>query len=89
MKIIPFVDLTAQYTNFISGAWLRAGRFPDAENLAKRILSLPMYPELNDDQIGFVADAIRLFFAKRKTAIRAQLRVRRDDKKIIGQALRG
>ena len=38
------------------------GRFPHAERLAQRGLSLPMYPELRDDQIRRVAQAIRRFF---------------------------
>jgi dTDP-4-amino-4,6-dideoxygalactose transaminase len=41
---------------------LRIGDFPCAERLAARILSLPMYPELTDEQILRVGDAIRDFF---------------------------
>lgn len=40
----------------------RVGDFPHAERLASRILSLPMFPELTDDQVLHVADAIRAFF---------------------------
>jgi dTDP-4-amino-4,6-dideoxygalactose transaminase len=40
----------------------RIGDFPCAERLAARILSLPMYPELTDEQILRVADATRDFF---------------------------
>jgi dTDP-4-amino-4,6-dideoxygalactose transaminase len=42
---------------------LRPGSFPEAERLARRSLSLPMYPELTDQQIGAVCTAIRSFFA--------------------------
>jgi dTDP-4-amino-4,6-dideoxygalactose transaminase len=42
---------------------LGPGSFPQAERLAQRTLSLPMYPELTDEQIGLVADAIREYFA--------------------------
>jgi dTDP-4-amino-4,6-dideoxygalactose transaminase len=35
-----------------------AGAFPAAEAAAKRILSLPMYAELTDEQIGYVCEAI-------------------------------
>ncbi len=44
----------------------RPGDFPQAERLAKRVLSLPMYPELREDQIERVARAIRKFFERRK-----------------------
>jgi dTDP-4-amino-4,6-dideoxygalactose transaminase len=42
----------------------RPGAFPHAERLAQRALSLPMYPELTDAQIAYVADCIRAFFAQ-------------------------
>jgi len=38
------------------------GDFPHAEQLAKRTLCLPMFPELTDDQIGRIANEIRQFF---------------------------
>jgi dTDP-4-amino-4,6-dideoxygalactose transaminase len=37
----------------------RAGDFPEAERQARRVLSLPMYPELEDEQLVRVAEAIR------------------------------
>jgi dTDP-4-amino-4,6-dideoxygalactose transaminase len=39
------------------------GDFPEAERLAKRMLSLPMFPELCSDQIQQVTDEIRRFFS--------------------------
>jgi len=39
----------------------KAGDFPVTEKLANEILSLPMYPELTEEQIKIVADAIREF----------------------------
>lgn len=42
---------------------LERGSFPQAESAAAEILSLPMYPELTDEQIGYVADTIKDFFA--------------------------
>ncbi len=36
----------------------KAGDFPQAESQAKRILSLPIYPELTDDQVDHVAMSI-------------------------------
>jgi dTDP-4-amino-4,6-dideoxygalactose transaminase len=41
----------------------RAGAFPHSERLAGCMLSLPMFPELSEAQIGRVADEIRRFFA--------------------------
>jgi len=40
------------------------GDFPVASQLQGEILSLPMYPELTEDQIVFVAEQIRCFFSK-------------------------
>jgi dTDP-4-amino-4,6-dideoxygalactose transaminase len=39
----------------------RAGDFPEAERQAARVLSLPMFPELTDEQIARVAEAARAF----------------------------
>ena len=35
-----------------------AGTFPHAEEAAAEVLSLPMFPELTDEQMGTVAQAI-------------------------------
>jgi dTDP-4-amino-4,6-dideoxygalactose transaminase len=40
----------------------RAGDFPVTEKLADQILSLPMFPELTDDQIAYVVVNIKEFF---------------------------
>jgi dTDP-4-amino-4,6-dideoxygalactose transaminase len=40
----------------------KPGDFPNAERLAARMLSLPMFPELRPDQIAFVADQVGQFF---------------------------
>jgi dTDP-4-amino-4,6-dideoxygalactose transaminase len=37
----------------------RAGDFPRTERVVDEILSLPMYPELTDEQLGYVAAAVR------------------------------
>ncbi|HZL47369.1 MAG TPA: DegT/DnrJ/EryC1/StrS family aminotransferase, partial [Opitutaceae bacterium] len=39
----------------------RAGAFPLAERAARECLSLPMYPELTDEQVATVAAAIHDF----------------------------
>jgi dTDP-4-amino-4,6-dideoxygalactose transaminase len=36
----------------------KAGDFPESEKAANQVLSLPMFPELTDEQIHTVADAI-------------------------------
>jgi dTDP-4-amino-4,6-dideoxygalactose transaminase len=40
----------------------KKGDFPVAEALAERGLSLPVYPELTDKQIEYVAEKIKEFF---------------------------
>jgi dTDP-4-amino-4,6-dideoxygalactose transaminase len=40
------------------------GDFPETETLAESGLSLPMYPELSDEQIEYVAQNIKNFFNK-------------------------
>ena len=47
------------------GAGGAQGAFPVTEALAREILSLPMYPELSEDQIGRVAEAIADFAVAR------------------------
>ena len=38
------------------------GSFPQSEHVAKRLLSLPMFPELTEMQIDYVCDSIHSFF---------------------------
>lgn len=42
-------------------AWmgLGEGSFPEAERAAREVLSLPLYPEMTDDQVDRVCDALR------------------------------
>lgn len=40
-----------------------AGRFPVAEQCASEFVSLPMYPELTDDQIAYVAETLKALVA--------------------------
>ena len=40
----------------------KKGDFPQAERLANRILSLPMFPELTDEQVRHVATETKRFF---------------------------
>lgn len=39
----------------------RPGQFPVAEDVAARILPLPIYPELTDEQVDYVVEVIREF----------------------------
>jgi len=43
---------------------LREGQFPRAEAVSRRILPLPMYPELTDEQVEFVVEQVCQFFGK-------------------------
>jgi len=43
----------------------RAGAFPVAERLCNEVISLPLFPEITDEQIAFVADNVRTFFGAR------------------------
>ncbi len=40
----------------------KKGDFPFSENAANRVLSLPVFPELNLDEIDYVCDSIKEFF---------------------------
>jgi dTDP-4-amino-4,6-dideoxygalactose transaminase len=48
--------------NAYRGLGLSRGDFPVSEKAADEILSLPMFPELTESQVGLVADAIRSFY---------------------------
>jgi dTDP-4-amino-4,6-dideoxygalactose transaminase len=43
----------------------KEGDFPVTESVAKRLLSLPMFPELTKAQIEYVADCIEQFMSKK------------------------
>lgn len=42
-----------------AGLGLRAGTFPQAEHAARTVLSLPMFPEMTQDQVAQVAASLR------------------------------
>lgn len=44
------------------------GSFPAAERAANSILSLPMYPELDDNQIEYVCEKIKFFISQNLTS---------------------
>jgi dTDP-4-amino-4,6-dideoxygalactose transaminase len=54
------VHLQAAYASMGLGK----GSFPVAERCAVELVSLPMYAELKDEQISYVADAAKKFFGR-------------------------
>ena len=40
----------------------KKGNFPVAERISGEILALPLFPELEDEEIDYVCDAIAAFF---------------------------
>lgn len=52
------IHLQPAYKNLRLGE----GSFPVAEKLAKKTLSLPMFPELRDDEIQYVCEIVKEFF---------------------------
>lgn len=42
----------------------REGDFPVSETVSKRILPMPMYPEITDEQVDYVVAKVREFFGK-------------------------
>jgi dTDP-4-amino-4,6-dideoxygalactose transaminase len=40
----------------------KKGDFPISERLCQTVLALPMFPELTEDEVDYVCDAIRLFY---------------------------
>jgi dTDP-4-amino-4,6-dideoxygalactose transaminase len=43
---------------------IKKGTFPISETLAETNLSLPLWPGITDDQIGYISDKVRIFFNK-------------------------
>jgi len=41
----------------------KAGDFPVAERLSREILSVPMYPELSEEEIAYAVDSVKDFYA--------------------------
>lgn len=46
----------------------KAGDFPVTEAHARTILSLPIFPELTDEQIAYIGDVMGAFYAERETS---------------------
>jgi dTDP-4-amino-4,6-dideoxygalactose transaminase len=41
----------------------KRGDFPESERAADEVLALPIYPELREDEVEMVVDAVRRFYA--------------------------
>ena len=39
----------------------RPGQFPESERASREVLSLPVFPELTEAQLAYVADSVRAF----------------------------
>jgi len=50
--------------HFQSGLGLNDFKLPKTETISKEVISLPMYPELTDEQIEYVIECVRNFYKK-------------------------
>jgi dTDP-4-amino-4,6-dideoxygalactose transaminase len=51
----------------------RPGDFPESEAAAKQTIALPIYPELTDDALRYVVDAIAGFYQERRVLVPSPL----------------
>ena len=51
-------------TELLEDLGYTVGDFPETERLADQMLSLPMFPELTEQQIDRVSDAVASFFVE-------------------------
>ena len=58
---IIYYPLPLHLQKVYQGLGHRLGDFPVAEEISRKILPLPMYPELTDDQVDYVVRTIRQF----------------------------
>ena len=87
-RMIPILDLKARYESIkdeINAAMADAlestqfigeGSLPVSEAASQEVLSLPVYPELTEEQQVMVAEAIRGFYGLRRTTNPSALRQR-------------
>ena len=58
-----FYPLPLHLQESLSGLGYKIGDFPVAEQAATEVLALPIYPELREDEVETVVDAIQSFYA--------------------------
>jgi dTDP-4-amino-4,6-dideoxygalactose transaminase len=57
-----YYPLPLHLQKLYSNLGFKAGDFPVAEDISKKILPLPMYPELTDEQVDYVCKTILEFY---------------------------
>jgi hypothetical protein len=57
----PHLSRAAAPAEMLRGPGSGAGSFPVSERVAKTCISLPIFPELTDEQVGFVIGAVNSF----------------------------
>ena len=69
LRVVPevrWIRCAAYEENWINsvnpGGGFRAGQFPVAERLCRENLSIPVFPELTQDERAYVAESIRAFY---------------------------
>ena len=55
------VQLQPIYKNLFN---FKGGEYPNSELAAQEVLSIPLYPDLTKDQIGYVSEKIHQFYEK-------------------------
>lgn len=61
---IHYAEPAHCHGGYAAGVRLPASGLPETERLARRVLSLPLYPELDPAEVDMVITAVREFFAK-------------------------
>ena len=46
---------------------MREGALPMSEQLAREIMTLPLYPQMTEDDVAYVVDYLHAFFRQRKS----------------------
>jgi dTDP-4-amino-4,6-dideoxygalactose transaminase len=56
-----YYPLALHLQSAYKGLGCQPGEFPEAERATQEVLSIPVYPELSNDQIESVAESVRQF----------------------------
>ncbi|HRU02287.1 MAG TPA: DegT/DnrJ/EryC1/StrS family aminotransferase, partial [Victivallales bacterium] len=57
-----YYPLSLHEQECFKGLGYKKGDFPESEKAASEVIALPIYPELTDDQIEYVANSIKEFY---------------------------